>query len=1628
MKSLVLVRIFKKFILILTCGGLKMRYDYVRQVAIWIFVMAIGMLVNPVVAATVTWDGGGTGDLWSTPENWSTDLAPVVADDVELDGSISQGPIIDETVTAVCNTIVGPGSGQTMQVSGGTLGITADWTMPGDTGVDEASLEISDGTITVGNLFAFAQDGDAYLHMTGGTINGMYFKGSDTDDNGLIIMDGGTVYMGQGIQLGGMGTMSWIVNDGSIQIPTSSADYFRVGANYGTTAENKGYFEVNGGTHNIRKLRLGQTTGSYLCDGVMRMTGGTITFPTDAMIGVTGAGAYGTLIMESGTFNTAGLVAGAGAHSTIQMSGGTINVSGNFMDARSCDTASSYVEMSGGEINTFTLRLSEYTEAPSNWVVTDGKINVSSYFKLQTGTYFELKGGAVEITNTSSVGLVMLDYTSGHGVLDISGTGKLLLHWDARTQIDDLTADGKIVAYGGDGQVVVVYDPEQDITQITGKRFEVESVRSAYLNDNTAILAFQYWGVNDIDVELTFRDHITGTSPASPIQVTVYASQGGLQEENIDISNWPDGDYEVLIQEVGGGSQDTGTMIRGIRKQTITAPQAPSEPIDVAGKKILFVDDWYIASQSGLTREVEEGQAIPIAPWESNPDYYRYINWVRDFWIGQDGKMYVKLHGRNGQDSSGNWVDVVEYWVVSDDYENWSIVSEPENRDYSYNVITFDKAKVQYQFSGTPSYDYYDPEEDGPVNLGQVSVYESESQPMILGDITLPNWSRIAVWERPNGEYLILTPEPIVKGKWEFDDNEIGEWQDSNDNYGPEHLSMDGNTLRFYQARTIPRNDPFRVYYDNLPASRMMVTWSTQDGVNWTPTYFDMPDEQETPGLQHYAVHVFNEEEDALELSYVRMYNQVTQITRVDLAYSRDGIQWNRFDQQPFFDSGEFGSWNFGFAFYTIRMRLDTGSEYIEPIAGMDGPHFMFTSAYGRVDRSYITEEYFLNRFDGMFGDEEKGLPASEIWDWYGSSWDNIVDATKDLLVTPGLIKYRKDGWVRLGNSTDTGTLTTKVLSAAQTLNINAKTDPNGYILVEVLDEYGNGLSNYSGSSGAEFAGDSVNYPLRWNDWSIKDLPNRPIKLRITIHKGQLYSLNFGGYNDVIYVDADATGQDDGSSWTNAFCDLQDALARAEYGDQIWVAEGTYKPTQDVNADLACYEAFELKNGVAVYGGFAGSETSLSQRDYENNVTLLSGDLAGDDGPNFTNNDENSRHVIIGDDTDETTILDGFAISGGNAKSASPHNAGGGLIVWTTGSPTLQNCKFIGNSATTYGGAIYAGKSSSKIQGCRFEGNISRSGGAIRLQYSGDVEIDDCIFIENGGDTAAVDTVYGGAISNYGSDSVVISNSYFIGNQTILGQSSVGYGGAIVATEPGITDILSCVFNSNQSDKGGVIRFDGNISNVINCTFAGNAATIAGKALSIGTSSSTIISINNSILWNDGSEINYYGTGVFWVEYSDVYGGWSGEGNINLNPNFTDPDGADNIAGTEDDNYRLTAPSPCIDSGLNTAIADTLMADLDGNNRIANTSVDMGAYEYGSTVFLGICGDALHPISPGDTTEDCRVNIEDMVVLAANWLTCTAPTCDPIPPGDMTGDCRVNIGDLVVLVENWLTCTAPECD
>jgi len=156
------------------------------------------------------------------------------------------------------------------------------------------------------------------------------------------------------------------------------------------------------------------------------------------------------------------------------------------------------------------------------------------------------------------------------------------------------------------------------------------------------------------------------------------------------------------------------------------------------------------------------------------------------------------------------------------------------------------------------------------------------------------------------------------------------------------------------------------------------------------------------------------------------------------------------------------------------------------------------------------------------------------------------------------------------------------------------------------------------------------------------------------------------------YVKPVATGSGDGSSWANASSGLQAMINASASGDAVWVAAGTYKPTSGTDRNIS----FSMKNGVAIYGGFDGTETQLSARDWKANETILSGDIGTAD-----DNSDNSYIVIINNNNGVTSsaVLDGFTITKGNANGGNPYSRGGGMHN-IYASPTISNCTFIQNN------------------------------------------------------------------------------------------------------------------------------------------------------------------------------------------------------------------------------------------------------------------------------------------------------------------------------------------------------------
>jgi len=258
---------------------------------------------------------------------------------------------------------------------------------------------------------------------------------------------------------------------------------------------------------------------------------------------------------------------------------------------------------------------------------------------------------------------------------------------------------------------------------------------------------------------------------------------------------------------------------------------------------------------------------------------------------------------------------------------------------------------------------------------------------------------------------------------------------------------------------------------------------------------------------------------------------------------------------------------------------------------------------------------------------------------------------------------------------------------------------------------------------------------------------------------------------EVLFVDQDATsGRNVGTSWTDAFTDLMDAIEMAKLSGglvrEIWVAEGVYRPHRGTTERR---RTFRLIDGVGLYGGFAGGETQREQRDPSAHLTELNGEDTSD-----PLNPVNVYHVVMAIGNDETAILDGFTIRGGKADSEDEEEwqHGGGMFA-DGGAPTVANCVFTGNTAR-FGGGMGNVEASPSVVNCVFTENTQAASGGLGVGRTG-----------------------GGAMSNTEHSAPTVTNCTFVAN------AAERNGGGIY-NKQGDPLVTNCIFWGNTDRIGAV--------------------------------------------------------------------------------------------------------------------------------------------------------------------------------------------------------------------------------
>jgi fibronectin-binding autotransporter adhesin len=426
------------------------------------------------------------------------------------------------------------------------------------------------------------------------------------------------------------------------------------------------------------------------------------------------------------------------------------------------------------------------------------------------------------------------------------------------------------------------------------------------------------------------------------------------------------------------------------------------------------------------------------------------------------------------------------------------------------------------------------------------------------------------------------------------------------------------------------------------------------------------------------------------------------------------------------------------------------------------------------------------------------------------------------------------------------------------------------------------------------------------------DLPGSPRIQHATVDMGgyeHTYTNIVPDANGVVFVNGSNPPNGNGSSWINAVRELADALKAAESNtsiQQIWVAAGTYRPLYAQGG--ACVgtsnrnRTFELPGFVDLYGGFAGNETSLAQRNWGSNTTVLSGDVGI-----WNDTSDNAYHVVYSSGTflSDASTLDGFTITQGNAGAGS----GGGIYCYQS-SVHLKNCTVTGNYAY-WGSAAYIFYSQGSIKNCLISSNRAYDGATLHFfNYS---------FFDVSNTVISGNTSLTGAVRTHQSDTR-FSSCIFSGNKSTASYFSSPATGMISGQWHTNLSFMNCSFSGNQINFGALLTNDGNSTcNMRNSILWGNAF---GQGLILNTNNSTDT-----------------------IMHSVVEGGYTGAGNINTDPQFLSmpPTSA---APFTTGSYRLQHCSPAINTGNNSYLSAADTTDITGQGRIRETLVDRGAYEF----------------------------------------------------------------------------------
>jgi hypothetical protein len=626
-------------------------------------------------------------------------------------------------------------------------------------------------------------------------------------------------------------------------------------------------------------------------------------------------------------------------------------------------------------------------------------------------------------------------------------------------------------------------------------KIETDFRLPAYRDQKQAKLVIDNCGKNAIQLNISVCDERT---PGKRVINRILSAKPGRNEVLFDISKLSNGRYLTVMQSAKDSSIK-GKVVRLLRIDRLPEAVLPSEPVNVINRKVFPFDNYHIAKRSGVKNKLAQAD-IHKAAGLLAPNRTRQRAWTMNF--DDKNNLVIKFFDATRSGKDRKW-----HYVWSKDLKNWKIGEKTPTGKKLYNPRAPEfPVEVQPAWRVTAKnsdnvFRFYDPGIDGKPEPKQILVKYSSVKKVKWGRLDIPYRSTYAVWQKKNGEVVLLSKTPLMVDRVSFSADELEEENYTNDNFAPQYLGEKGKVLFYPRGAMVRRFKPFTAEYDNLPQGfRLLKIFYTRDGFNWKHTFFTLPTEKDPWGYQHYGANILRIPNADLFIAYLYVYDVAKQQIYLELNYSRDGLRWDRMPgQPPFVPNGKLGEWNSGMVFLDGRHIERDGVYY--HVMGHTTSACHFYPCYG-ANISGMLPKALERRFKGR---------ELEKWPYFKSNggWKGLSEKVIAAHASTGVLTFRKDSWIGI-DAVGKGELVSRVLNARDCkLVINAKIRKGGEVKVEVLTPDYKAMPMYSGNNAAILTKDDTAAEVLWNQGRTAQLPEEAFRLKISMRNTTLYTLDF---------------------------------------------------------------------------------------------------------------------------------------------------------------------------------------------------------------------------------------------------------------------------------------------------------------------------------------------------------------------------------------------------------------------------------------------------------------------------------------------------------------------------------------